>query len=78
MLALKAPGFTSATSSDLKALVPEEPLISVPVTVVTRQAPGVKTRSYAPPGYEKRQGGDYNKSMGFMENGNQRFFHHLG
>ncbi|KAJ8494400.1 hypothetical protein ONZ45_g13244 [Pleurotus djamor] len=69
LLPFQAPGF-----------IPEgekgEALISVPVSIVMRQTPGVRMRSYAPPGYEKPQGGDYNKSMGFMENGNQRFYNY--
>jgi len=53
-----------------------ETLLSEPVSIVTRQIPGISPRSHAPPGYEKPQGGDYNKSMGLLENGNQRFYHH--
>lgn len=67
-----APGFVSSTTS------PNEPLLSEKVMIATKQVPGVTPHSYAPPGYEKAHGGDYNKSMGLLENGNQRFYHHTG
>lgn len=50
-------------------------LLSEQVTLTTRQIPGLITRSYAPPGYEKPQPVDYNNSVGLLENGNQRFLH---
>ncbi|KAF7374746.1 hypothetical protein MSAN_00360100 [Mycena sanguinolenta] len=52
-------------------------LLSEPVKILTRQVPGVTPRSYAPPGYEKEES-DYNAAVGFLENGNQRFYHHHG
>ncbi|KAL0954351.1 hypothetical protein HGRIS_003344 [Hohenbuehelia grisea] len=55
---------------------PTERLLAEAIEIVSRQMPGVVTRSYAPPGYQKPQGGDYNRSMGLLENGNQRFIHH--
>ena len=51
-------------------------LLSEEVTLTTRQIPGLITRSYAPPGYEKPKEVDYAKSMGLLENGNQRFVHY--
>jgi len=51
-------------------------LLSEQVTLTTRQIPGLTTRSYAPPGYEKPKAVDYSKSVGLLENGNQRFLHH--
>lgn len=51
-------------------------LLSEQVTLTTRQIPGLITRSYAPPGYEKPKAVDYSKSVGLLENGNQRFLHH--
>lgn len=54
----------------------EELLASDKVAIVTENAPGVIPRSHAPPGYEKPQEGNYNTSMGYLENGNQRFYHH--
>ena len=53
-------------------------LLSEQVTLTTRQIPGLTTRSYAPPGYEKPKAVDYSKSVGLLENGNQRFLHHSG
>ncbi|KAK0500298.1 hypothetical protein EDD18DRAFT_1149347 [Armillaria luteobubalina] len=40
-------------------------LLSQRVEIMTRPAPGVITRSYAPPGYEGPDGGDYNRAIGF-------------
>ncbi|KAJ7261800.1 hypothetical protein B0H12DRAFT_1105794 [Mycena haematopus] len=57
---------------------PGKPLLSEPVQIMTRQIPGVIPRSYAPPGYEKPEENDYNSAVGFLENGNQRFYHHGG
>ncbi|TFK40190.1 hypothetical protein BDQ12DRAFT_772139 [Crucibulum laeve] len=52
------------------------PLLSEQVKIVTRPVPGLVFRSHAPPGYEKPHTTDYNKSVGLLENGNQRFYHH--
>lgn len=68
LLPWSAPGFVT----------PEGPLLTEPVTIVTAHVPGVVPRSYAPPGYVKPERGDYNKAMGLLENGNQRFIHHHG
>ncbi|KAF8206241.1 hypothetical protein K438DRAFT_1816872 [Mycena galopus ATCC 62051] len=54
------------------------PLLSEPVKIMTKSVPGVTPKSYAPPGYEKPEGSDYNSAVGFLENGNQRFYHHGG
>jgi len=51
-------------------------LLSEQVTITTKQIPGLTIRSYAPPGYEKPKAVDYSKSVGLLENGNQRFLHH--
>ncbi|KAJ3572953.1 hypothetical protein NP233_g2737 [Leucocoprinus birnbaumii] len=53
------------------------PTLSEPVMIVSRQLSGVITRSNAPPEYKKPEV-DYNKSLGYLENGNQRFLHHSG
>ncbi|KAH8117915.1 hypothetical protein DFH11DRAFT_1571413 [Phellopilus nigrolimitatus] len=53
-------------------------LLSEKVEIVTENAPGVVPRSHAPPGYTKPEEGNYNNSMGYLENGNQRFYHHHG
>ncbi|KXN82850.1 hypothetical protein AN958_02124 [Leucoagaricus sp. SymC.cos] len=53
------------------------PLLSEPVKVTSRQLAGVTMRSNAPPGYQKPTV-DFNKSLGYLENGNQRFLHHGG
>ncbi|TBU40330.1 hypothetical protein BD309DRAFT_967722 [Dichomitus squalens] len=71
LLQFQAPGFAPA-SSDV------EPLISERVTITGLNAPGVVPRSYAPPGYVHAEEGDYNTAMGYLENGNQRFYHHHG
>lgn len=71
-MAFESPNFTpDKTSSD-------ETLTSTKITIATMPTPGIKIRSHAPPGYIQPQGGDYNKSMGLLENGNQRFYHHGG
>ncbi|KAK0446289.1 hypothetical protein EV421DRAFT_1933444 [Armillaria borealis] len=71
LLPFEPPGFSP--SSKEGAI-----LFSQRVEIVTRPAPGVITRSYAPPGYEGPDGGDYNRAVGFLENGNQRFYRHHG
>ncbi|KAF4614118.1 hypothetical protein D9613_007827 [Agrocybe pediades] len=72
LLPFTAVGFTHTSPSN-NVLLKEE------VTIATRQAAGSMTRSYAPPGYEKPNVVDYNKSLGLLENGNQRFLgHHHG
>ncbi|KAF8905073.1 hypothetical protein CPB84DRAFT_1845155 [Gymnopilus junonius] len=73
LLEFKAPGFVANEGSS-PVLLKEQ------VTIASRQIPGLVTHSYAPPGYEKSQNVDYNKSLGLLENGNQRFLghHHMG
>lgn len=53
-----------------------EHLISERVTITLASAPGIRMRSYAPPGYVQETEIDYNVSAGYLENGNQRFLHH--
>ncbi|KAJ3795796.1 hypothetical protein GGU11DRAFT_746737 [Lentinula aff. detonsa] len=73
LLPFVAPGFQSDTMTNGDPV-----LLSETVTICTTHAPGVVPRSYTPPGYEHPQGGgDYNNSMGLLENGNQRFYHHI-
>jgi hypothetical protein len=55
---------------------PTEPLTHERVKVTTANARGVVPRSDAPPGYEVPKEGNYNISVGFLENGNQRFIGH--
>lgn len=69
LLPFSAAGFV-ADEGGPAVLVKEE------VAIVTRQIPGLIAQSYAPPGYEKPQDVDYNKSLGLLENGNQRFLGH--
>jgi hypothetical protein len=64
-----ATGFASSTT-DAPSLLTEK------VSIVTENAPGVVPRSHAPPGYVRPEEGDYNNSVGYLENGNQRFYHH--
>nr|GAT45282.1 predicted protein [Mycena chlorophos] len=56
----------------------KDALLSESVKIATRHIPGIVPRSYAPPGYEKPPESDYNAAVGYLENGNQRFFHHHG
>lgn len=42
------------------------------VVIHTMNAAGISPRSYAPPGYEQREEGNYNNAVGYLENGNQR------
>lgn len=72
LLPFQAPGFVSVNTEG------EMVLLSERVTIATKQTPGITPRSHAPPGYEKPQQVDYNKSVGLLENGNQRFYHHTG
>lgn len=71
-MAFEAPGFTQEKTALAQAMTSEK------VTIATMPTPGIRTRSHAPPGYIQPQGGDYNKAMGLLENGNQRFYHHGG
>ncbi|KAJ7650104.1 hypothetical protein FB45DRAFT_9710 [Roridomyces roridus] len=52
--------------------------ISEPVKITTKQVPGIVPKSHAPPGYAKPAENDYNSAVGYLENGNQRFYHHHG
>ncbi|KAF8071808.1 hypothetical protein FPV67DRAFT_1411305 [Lyophyllum atratum] len=51
-------------------------LLSEEVAVATQQTPGVIPWSSIPPGYKRLEQVDYNNTVGFLENGNQRFWHH--
>jgi hypothetical protein len=67
---------TAATSKRSNSVEPV--LLSEPVTICSTPTPGVVPQSYMPPGYDQPVGGgDYNRSMGMLENGNQRFYHHI-
>ncbi|OCH95904.1 hypothetical protein OBBRIDRAFT_809459 [Obba rivulosa] len=66
-----ASGFSSAVPAT-------EPLLTESVTITSSNAVGITPRSYAPPGYDKKDEGDYNTAAGYLENGNQRFLHHGG
>ncbi|KAJ7158555.1 hypothetical protein C8R46DRAFT_394456 [Mycena filopes] len=65
-------GFTPIGADSSKSLLSE------PVKITTRHITGITPRSYAPPGYEKPPESDFNSAVGYLENGNQRFFHHGG
>ncbi|KAJ6576650.1 hypothetical protein DFH09DRAFT_1149931 [Mycena vulgaris] len=71
LLPFSITGFTSLAE-------PGKAMISEPVTITTKQVPGITPKSYAPPGYERPAEGDYNSAVGYLENGNQRFYHHGG
>ncbi|KAH9481699.1 hypothetical protein JR316_0006226 [Psilocybe cubensis] len=66
----------SASGFVMNETVPGTVLLKETVTIATRQILGLNAHSYAPPGYEKPQNVDYNKSLGLLENGNQRFLGH--
>jgi len=66
-----SPGFVSSSKG-------HEYLHQEPVVITTLNAPGVMPRSLAPPGYVPPEGTDYNASVGYLENGNQKFLHHGG
>ncbi|KAJ7104002.1 hypothetical protein B0H15DRAFT_942036 [Mycena belliarum] len=72
LLPFSVTGFTSLGTEPGKAMLSE------PVKITTKQVLGVTPRSYAPPGYEKPVENDYNSAVGYLENGNQRFYHHGG
>ncbi|KAJ7031298.1 hypothetical protein C8F04DRAFT_1110697 [Mycena alexandri] len=74
-LDLKAFAITGFTSVGIEA---GKSLLSEPVKITTKQIPGIAPRSYAPPGYEKPPESDFNSAVGYLENGNQRFYHHGG
>jgi hypothetical protein len=57
------------------AIAPEDPLVIERVTITLTNAPGVIPCSQIPPGYEFPADEDFNVATGFLENGNQRFFH---
>ncbi|KAJ7126829.1 hypothetical protein C8R44DRAFT_105996 [Mycena epipterygia] len=73
LLPFATTGFTSVETSG-----PGKSLLSEPVKITTKHVPGIIPRSYAPPGYEKPEENDYNSAVGYLENGNQRFYHHGG
>jgi hypothetical protein len=54
------------------------PLLSQPVNVTSFHAAGVVMRSFAPPEYAQEKNENFNNSVGLLENGNQRFYHHAG
>ncbi|KAI6108154.1 hypothetical protein F5141DRAFT_1121046 [Pisolithus sp. B1] len=86
----EAPGFVPAASgittmassrASSKSKLPSNassmtPLLKHPVTIVNFPAPGIILRSRMPPEYAQEKGADYNNSVGLLENGNQRFYHH--
>ncbi|RPD59528.1 hypothetical protein L227DRAFT_575968 [Lentinus tigrinus ALCF2SS1-6] len=82
LLQLQAPGWApaspSGSSGSSSSSSAKEPLVSHPVTLVSVNAAGVVPRSYAPPGYAEKHEADYNTTVGYLENGNQRFLHHHG
>lgn len=72
LLPFEAAGFKQADTEEGAVLLSDR------VIVATQQTPGIRPWSHIPPGYEKPQQVDYNKAVGFLENGNQRFYHHGG
>ena len=54
------------------------PLLTQTVDVTSLHAPGIVMRSFAPPEYFQEQNENFNNSVGLLENGNQRFYHHSG
>jgi hypothetical protein len=54
------------------------PLLTQPVSVTSFHAAGVVMHSFAPPEYVQEEKENFNNSVGLLENGNQRFYHHAG
>jgi hypothetical protein len=54
------------------------PLLTQPVSVTSFPAAGVVMHSFAPPEYVQEEKENFNNSVGLLENGNQRFYHHAG
>lgn len=54
------------------------PLMTQPVSVTSFHAAGVVMHSFAPPEYVQEENENFNNSVGLLENGNQRFYHHAG
>lgn len=71
LLPPQASGF-SCKGSASEALLTEQAVIA------SAEAMGVLSRRFAPPGYVPPDDTDYNNSVGYLENGNQRFLHHSG
>ncbi|KAI0326428.1 hypothetical protein GY45DRAFT_1285553 [Cubamyces sp. BRFM 1775] len=84
LLPFQAPGFVpsaghsggASAASGSGAGAVGEALLSERIAIASVNAPGVVPRSYAPPGYVFPEEGDYNNTVGYLENGNQRFYHH--
>lgn len=76
LLPFVAPGFVPTGITPNEDPGKKTVLLTEWVVITTKQIPGLVPHSYAPPGYEKPQGVDYNKSLGLLENGNQRFLGH--
>ncbi|KAJ6623969.1 hypothetical protein B0H10DRAFT_2162288 [Mycena sp. CBHHK59/15] len=70
LLPFSTTGFTSLGTE------PGVAMVSQPLKITTKSVPGITPKSYAPPGYERPPEGDYNSAVGYLENGNQRFYHH--
>ncbi|OAX36431.1 hypothetical protein K503DRAFT_772523 [Rhizopogon vinicolor AM-OR11-026] len=54
------------------------PLLAQLVNVTSFHAAGAVMRSFAPPEYAHEENENFNNSVGLLENGNQRFYHHGG
>jgi len=76
LLPFVAPGFVPAGITPNEDPGKKTVFLTEWVVITTKQIPGLVPHSYAPPGYEKPQRVDYNKSLGLLENGNQRFLGH--
>ncbi|EPT01663.1 hypothetical protein FOMPIDRAFT_1085269, partial [Fomitopsis schrenkii] len=75
------PGFSLGYTIDLlppqaAGFVPKmrtnDALVTQGIIVTTAGTPGVKIPSHAPPGYAYPEEADYTRSLGYLENGNQR------
>lgn len=74
LLQFQAPGWAPASPSGPSGSgsSAKEPLVQQSVTLASVNAAGVVPRSYAPPGYVDKHEADYNTTVGYLENGNQR------
>ena len=70
LLNFKTPGFAPASGAGAA----DDPLLLEPVSIASLNALGVTPRSSHadPPAYARSGEGDYNTTVGFLENGNQR------
>ncbi|KAG6828626.1 hypothetical protein H0H92_007271, partial [Tricholoma furcatifolium] len=69
--------FLAFSATGFRPSIPQtQTLLTEEVAVTTQQTPGVVPWSNIPPGYTRPEVVDYNSAVGYLENGNQRFYGH--